>query len=323
MALLSIVIPCYNEEAVIEEAYRRLMQIIPKIEMETELIFVNDGSKDHTQQLLTELASKAENIRVINFSRNFGHQLAITAGMDYASGDAIVIIDADLQDPVEVIIEMVAKWKSGFDVVYGKRMERLGETAFKKSSAKIYYWLIDHLSEEKIPRDVGDFRLIDRKVADALKRMPERSRYVRGLIAWLGFQTTSVEFTREARFAGKTKYSFSRMLKLAFNGIFSFSYKPLRLASFFGAVVSFISFIYLVVVLYQGFFTDSTVSGWASLMTVLLFFCGILLLALGIIGEYIARIYEEVKARPMYIVDTTIGLDNGSQQTKSNGDGCR
>lgn len=308
MALLSIIVPCYNEEAVIEETFRRINSILPDIGIEAELIFVNDGSSDNTMSILSQLASQSEITKVLSFSRNFGHQRAITAGMDYATGDAIVIIDADLQDPVDVIIAMVRKWQDGFDVVYGKRIERKGESYLKKMSATLFYKVLDKLSEEKIPKDVGDFRLIDRKVCDAMKKMPEHSRYVRGLVAWLGFQTTYIEFVREPRFAGKTKYSITKMIKLASDGIFSFSYKPLKITSFIGLVVSILSFLYLLYVLYLGLFTDNTVWGWSSLMAVLLFLCGIILSVLGIIGEYIARIYEEVKARPIYVIDRSIGF---------------
>ena len=309
MDLLSIIVPCFNEEEVIEETYRQLCSIFPKLGMQTEVIFINDGSQDSTMHKLCNIAKKNENVRVLSFSRNFGHQIAITAGMDYAKGDAIVVIDADLQDPVEVIVEMVNKWREGFDVVYGKRIERKGETFFKKISAKLFYRMLYKLTDETIPPDVGDFRLIDRRVSNSLKKMPERSRYVRGLVAWLGFKTTSVEFVREPRFAGETKYSFIKMLKLAADGIVSFSYKPLRVASFFGGFASFIGFLYLAYILYSGVFTENTVPGWASTMAVLLFFSGMILLVLGIIGEYIARIYEEVKARPIYVIEDCVGVD--------------
>ncbi len=309
MELLSILIPCYNEEEVIEETYQRLCSITPKLGLNTEFIFIDDGSQDETLNMLSCIASQCENVKILSFSRNFGHQLAITAGMDYAKGDAIVIIDADLQDPVEVIIEMVTQWRQGFNVVYGKRIERQRETLFKKVSAKAFYSLLHKLADEDIPTDVGDFRLIDRKVCNALKQMPERSRYVRGLVAWLGFKTTYVEYIREPRFAGETKYSFAKMFKLALDGIVSFSYKPLRIASISGVLVSIISFFYLAYVLYQGMFTNNTVSGWASTMVALLFLSGIILTVLGIIGEYLARIYEEVKARPIYVIDKIIGFE--------------
>jgi len=308
MKLLSIIVPCYNEQEVIKETNRRLNSIIPMIAMDIEIIYVNDGSYDNTPTMLRELADEAKNVKVINFSRNFGHQMAITAGMDYADGDAIVVIDADLQDPVEVISDMVDQWRNGYDIVYGKRIERRGETIFKKATAKTFYKLLHMLSDATIPVDVGDFRLIDRKVVDALIKMPERTRYVRGLIAWLGFESTFVEYSREPRFAGETKYSVPKMIKLGLDGIFSFSYKPLKIASVFGGTVSIISFMFLLYILIQKLINSITVSGWASLMAVLLFMCGMILLILGIIGEYIARIYEEVKARPQYVISNSIGI---------------
>lgn len=310
MKLLSIVVPCFNEEEVIETTYERLCSILPKLNMDAEIIFVNDGSRDNTMLKLRNLAKQSENVKIISFSRNFGHQIAITAGMDYAQGHAIVVIDADLQDPVEVIVEMVDKWRQGFEVVYGKRIERKGEKLFKKASAKLFYKILQKLTDESMPSDVGDFRLIDRKVSNALKEMPERSRYVRGLVAWLGFKTTSVEFVRNPRFAGETKYSFAKMLKLALDGIFSFSYKPLKIASFLGGSISLVSLIYLVFVVHQRIFTNNTISGWTSTMAVLLFLCGTILVVLGIIGEYMARIYEEVKARPIYVIKDIVGIDS-------------
>jgi len=307
--LLSIVVPCFNEEEVIETTYDQLRLTLSELNMDTEIIFVNDGSQDNTMSILKNLAKQFENVKIISFSRNFGHQIAITAGMDYAQGSAIVVIDADLQDPAEVILAMVEKWKQGFEVVYGKRIERKGENIFKKASAKIFYRVLQKLTDESMPTDVGDFRLIDRKVSDALKEMPERSRYVRGLVAWLGFKTASVEFVRKPRFAGKTKYSFAKMIKLALDGIFSFSYKPLKIATFLGGMISLMSLFYLLFVVQQRIFTNNTISGWASIMAVLLFLSGTILIVLGIIGEYIARIYEEVKARPIYVVEDLVGID--------------
>lgn len=307
--LMSIIVPCFNEDQVIKETYHQLCSIIPKLKMDIEIIFINDGSTDNTLEQLHEIAKQCPFVKALSFPRNFGHQLAITAGMDYAKGDAIVIIDADLQDPVEVIVEMTDKWRQGFDVVYGKRVGRKGESIFKKVTAKVFYRLLAKASEDEIPTDAGDFRLIDRKVANALKRIPERSRYVRGLVSWLGFSTSYVEYIREPRFAGKTKYSLSKMVKLGLDGLISFSYKPLRIASFAGCLISAISFIYLLYVLYVGIFTHSTVSGWTSTIAVILFLGGFILVVLGIIGEYIARIYEEVKARPLYIIGETIGID--------------
>jgi len=307
--LLSIVVPVYNEQEVIDETFRRLSSVFKEFFMRVEYIFVNDGSKDNTYFILKEIASKNPEVRVINFARNFGHQIAITAGMDYAKGDAIVIIDADLQDPPEVILEMVNKWKEGYDVVYGKRLQRDGETFFKKFTAKVFYRFLDSMTDVKLPVDVGDFRLIDRKVCDAMKCLPERSRYVRGLVSWVGFRQTSVDYHREKRFAGQTKYPLRKMLKLAGDGIFSFSYKPLKLATFIGMLVSAFSFIYLIVVLIQKFVKNDVVSGWASSIAVTLFLNGVMLIVIGIMGEYVGRIYEEVKARPLYIIGELMGFE--------------
>ncbi len=307
--LLSIVVPVYNEQEVIDETFRRLSAVFKDFFMKVEYIFINDGSKDNTYFKLKEIASRNPEVRIINFARNFGHQIAITAGMDYAKGDAIVIIDADLQDPPEVILEMVDKWKEGFEVVYGKRLQRDGETFFKKVTAKTFYRFLDSMTDVKLPVDVGDFRLIDRKVCDAMKCLPERSRYVRGLVSWVGFKQTSVEYHREKRFAGETKYPLKKMLKLAGDGIFSFSYKPLKLATFIGMLVSVCSFIYLVVVLIQRFVKNDVVSGWASSIAVTLFLNGVMLIVIGIMGEYVGRIYEEVKARPLYIVGELMGFE--------------
>lgn len=308
--LLSIVVPVYNEQEVIDETYRRLSAVFKDYFMDVEYIFINDGSKDNTYFKLKALASANREVRVINFARNFGHQIAITAGMDYAKGDAVVIIDADLQDPPEVILQMVDRWKEGYEVVYGKRLRRDGETIFKKFTAKTFYRFLDSMTDVKLPVDVGDFRLIDRKVCDAMKCLPERSRYVRGLVSWVGFKQTSVEYHREKRFAGETKYPLKKMLKLAGDGIFSFSYKPLKLATFVGMLVSVFSFIYLVVVLIQKFIKNDVVSGWASSIAVTLFLNGVMLIVIGIMGEYVGRIYEEVKARPLYIIGEFVGFED-------------
>lgn len=312
--LLSIVVPVYNEQEVIDETYKRLCAVFADIDMNIEYIFINDGSKDDTYFCLKKIAESSNQVKVINFARNFGHQIAITAGMDYAAGDAVVIIDADLQDPPEVILQMVEKWKEGFDVVYGKRLKRQGETFFKKFTARAFYRFLDSMTDVKLPVDVGDFRLIDRKVCDAMKMLPERSRYVRGLVSWVGFKQTSVEYVREKRFAGETKYPFKKMLKLANDGIISFSYKPLKLATFFGIIVSILSFIYLIVVLFQKLFNHNIVAGWASSMAVSLFFNGVMLIVIGIMGEYVGRIYEEVKARPLYIVRELLGFNKDEKR---------
>jgi glycosyltransferase involved in cell wall biosynthesis len=312
--MYSIVIPLFNEELVVNETYKRVRTVMDSTGEPYEIIFVNDGSRDGTLGKVREIAKMDRNICLISFSRNFGHQSAITAGMDYSKGQAVIVIDADLQDPPEVMLKMIDKWKEGYEVVYGLRIKRKGETFFKKVTAKIYYRILNKLTDVDIPVDVGDFRLIDRKVCDALKKLPERNRYVRGLISWLGFRQTGVEFVREERLAGETKYPFRKMIKLALDGITSFSYKPLKLASYIGAAISAIGFLYLLVVIFQKLFTDTTVQGWASLIAITLFFNGIILLILGIIGEYIRRIYDEAKGRPIYIVSEIVNFDEDSNE---------
>ncbi|MCX7773632.1 MAG: glycosyltransferase family 2 protein [Clostridia bacterium] len=307
----SVIVPMYNEEAVIMETYRRLTQVMENFGESYELVFINDGSRDKTREMISELCKSDQHVKMIDFARNFGHQIAITAGMDYAAGDCMVIIDGDLQDPPELIPEMVKIWRSGYDVVYGKRKSRQGETFFKKFTAKSFYRLLRGMTDVDIPVDTGDFRLIDRRVCEALKQLPERSRYVRGLMSWVGFKQTAIEFERSERFAGETKYPLKKMLKLAMDGIMSFSYKPLKFASYLGSGISLISFIYLIIVLFQKvFFPTSATSGWASLIAVSLFFNGIILLMLGIIGEYIGRIYDEAKGRPLYIISELKNMDD-------------
>jgi len=304
----SIVVPVYNEEAVILETYGRLKKVMDSLNESYEIVLVNDGSRDKTAAIAAEICEMDKNVKFIDFSRNFGHQIAITAGMDYAAGQAIVVIDADLQDPPEVILKMIEKWKEGFDVVYGKRKERKGESFFKKATAKAFYRLLRSMTNVDIPVDTGDFRLIDRKVCDALKKVNEKNRYIRGIISWLGFKQTGVEFTRDKRFAGVTKYPLRKMIRFAFDAITSFSYKPLKLASYLGFLLSLCSFVYLLFVIYQRLFTDNTIPGWASTMAINLLFNGIVLLILGIIGEYIGRIYDEAKGRPLYLVRQTRNL---------------
>jgi len=307
--IYSVVVPVYNEELVIKECYKRLKKVMDSTKEGYEIIFINDGSKDNTLEIGENISNLDPNIKVINFSRNFGHQVAVTTGMDNACGKAIVIIDADLQDAPEVILDMIKKWKEGFDVVYGKRLKRKGETLFKKVTSKAYYRILKIMTTVNIPVDAGDFRLIDRKVCDALKQLPERNRYVRGLVSWVGFKQVAVEYNREERFAGETKYPLKKMIKFASDGITAFSYKPLKFATYLGVGMSMLSFISILIVIYQKIFTGSTIAGWASLVAILLFFNGIILTMLGIIGEYIGRIYDEAKGRPQYIISEKIGFD--------------
>lgn len=316
--MYSVVVPVYNEELVITETYNRLKKVLDSTGEKYELIFVNDGSRDKTVEIVRELCKMDKNIRLLSFSRNFGHQTAITAGMDYAAGQAIVVIDADLQDPPEVILQMIQKWKEGYDVVYGVRQKRKGETLFKKLTAKLFYRFLRSMTNVSIPVDTGDFRLIDRKVCDALKTLPERNRYVRGLVSWVGFKQIGVEFVREERFAGETKYPLKKMIHFATDAVTSFSYKPLKLATYVGLVLSGLSFVYLLFVICEKIFTTFTEPGWASLTAINLFFNGIMLFILGIIGEYIGRIYDECKGRPLYIIGETKGFPESRKNNTEN-----
>jgi glycosyltransferase involved in cell wall biosynthesis len=305
----SVLVPVHDEEAVVGECHRRLKEVMDSTGEPYELVFIDDGSHDRTGERLGALAASDPHVKVIAFSRNFGHQIAISAGMDRAAGAAVIVIDADLQDPPAVILQMIAKWKEGFDVVHGRRAERQGETAFKRATAFVFYRVLRSLTEVDIPPDVGDFRLIDRKVCDVMARIRERNRFVRGIISWIGFRQTTVSYVREKRFAGESKYPLSKMLHFAFDAIIGFSYRPLKLASYLGLVTSLGGFAYLAYVVYLKYFTDRTVQGWTSIIALNLVFNGIVLLLLGIMGEYIGRIYDESKARPFYVVSDTIGFE--------------
>ncbi|MEF2966095.1 glycosyltransferase family 2 protein [Paenibacillus sp. M1] len=305
----SVIVPMFNEEEVIEHTYTRLKRVMDVTGEDYELIFVNDGSSDRTAEIVEAIVRRDAHVRVIHFSRNFGHQVAISAGMDYAAGQSVVIIDADLQDPPEIILEMLDKWKEGYEVVYGRRIKRKGETVFKKTTALLFYRVLGRLTQVDIPLDTGDFRLIDRKVCDVLKGLKEKNRFVRGLVGWAGFRQTQVEYVREERYAGVTKYPLRKMLRFAADGITSFSHKPLKIASYVGFVLSLTSFVYLFVVLLQKWLAFGTVPGWASIVAINLFFNGIVLMLLGVMGEYIGRIYDETKERPLYIVRDKAGFE--------------
>ena len=309
----SVIIPAYNEQEVIEESYKRLTAVMSQINEPYELLFIDDGSRDNTASILARICESDPNVKLLRFSRNFGHMPAITAGMDYAGGSAILVIDADLQDPPELFPKMIEKWREGYDVVYGKRSERKGETAFKKMSAGLYYRFLRRMTDVDLPVDTGEFRLIDRKVCDAIKRIKEKNRYIRGLVSWVGFRQTAVEYVREKRFAGETKYPFTKMIKFAMDGITSFSYKPLKLAAHLGFTISALSFFYLIIVLYQRLFTQTTTTGWASMVAVVLFSQGIVLMVLGLMGEYIGRIFEEIKDRPIYIIKEILNDDSEAE----------
>jgi len=319
--VLSIVVPCYNEEAVIAEFHRRVVASLAGIESDLEIIYTDDGSRDQTANILRELQQKDRRVRVVSLSRNFGHQLAVTAGLEHARGDAVVIIDADLQDPPEVIPEMIERWRDGYQVVYGLRVRRAGETTFKRWSAKLFYRLLNRLSEIEIPPDVGDFRLLDRQIVDVLLAMPERDRFLRGMISWVGFKQVAVIYDREPRRAGTSKYPLMKMLGFALDSVISFSFAPLRLAIWvgFGAIAaSFAGIIYALII---RLYTTEWVRGWASIFTAILFLGGIQLITLGIVGEYVGRIYAEVKMRPLYVVRERLGFesDRGSSPTVREG----
>ncbi|MCO7175989.1 glycosyltransferase family 2 protein [Sporolactobacillus kofuensis] len=306
----SVVVPVFNEEKVIYESYKRLKTVMDRTYEPYELLFVNDGSKDRTSEMLNYISEGDTHVKVLEFSRNFGHQIAITAGMDYATGQAIVVIDADLQDPPEMILKMIDKWGEGFDVVYGKRIERKGETFFKKMTAALFYRTLRLSTDIDIPLDTGDFRLIDRRVCNEMKRIPEKNRFMRGLVSWVGFNQTAIEYVRDERLAGETKYPLKKMLKLSIDGLTSFSYKPLKIATYSGALLSIAGFVYMIVALALRFFTSSTVPGWTSLIVIQLLFSGFTLFILGVIGEYIGRIYDETKDRPLYIVKEAKGFSS-------------
>jgi dolichol-phosphate mannosyltransferase len=307
--LLSVVVPVYNEEAVIEALHSRLLQVLsPSIEL-FEIVFVNDGSRDATAAMIDAICKSDPRFKALHFSRNFGHQAAVTAGLHAVTGNVIVVIDADLQDPPELIHDMLAKWRDGYDVVYAQKMRRKGVGPLKRAAYYVYYRLLRNLTDVEVPPDTGDFCLMDRKIVDLLNAMPERNRYVRGLRAWLGFRQTAIHFERPARFAGATKYPFRRMVGLAVDGILSLSKAPLRLAMYFGFFASAISFALLVYFVLERLFGPGNLArGWASTIVVILFLGGVQLICLGVIGEFIGRIYDEVKQRPLYIVGRSTGF---------------
>lgn len=300
---LSIIIPVHNEESNIPELCKRLKNTLDKLRIKYEIIFVDDGSKDNSLALLTKLNHENKGVvKVISLSRNFGHQLAITAGFNHCLGQAAVVMDADLQDPPEVIEEFLRQWRAGFDIVYGRRKEREGETFFKKWTASLFYKVIRSVTSIEIEDNVGDFYLLGRKVIDVINALKERHRFMRGLVAWAGFKRTSVEYIRKSRLSGETKYSFWKMVKFSIDAMTSFSFAPLRFVAWLGAFFSVVSFCAILIIIYMKLFTDATVVGWSSLMAAILFIGGVQLLAIGIIGEYIARIGDDVKSRPLYAV---------------------
>ncbi len=300
---VSIVVPVFNEEEVIGKFFERVRDLFEKADVHYEIIFVDDGSRDRTFELLKGFKQqRSDRVRIVRFARNFGHQLAITAGMREAQGKAVVVTDSDLQDPPEVILEFIKKWKEGYETVYGFRTERQGETIFKKMTASLFYKLIRKMTNIDIPENAGDFYLLDRKVVDVLNSMAETHRFIRGLIVWVGFKRVGVPYKREARAAGYTKFSLWKMMKFSMDAATSFSFAPLRAITFLGMLISVVSFFGILWVIYVKLFTDHSVLGWASLMTAILFIGGVQLMAIGLIGEYLARIGDDVKRRPLYTI---------------------
>lgn len=316
--LLSVIVPCYNEEAVLHATHERLTSVLAGMpSLDYELIFINDGSHDDTQAILIQLQIVDPHVRVLLLSRNFGHQIAVTAGLEEAAGDAVVIIDADLQDPPEVIPRMVQLWRDGNDVVYGMRSERRGESKFKLWTAKVFYRLINRLSDTKMPFDAGDFRLLDRRVVDVINAMPERARFLRGMVSWAGFRQVSLPYERAARHAGQSKYPIRKMVHFAMDGIISFSLAPLKLAIWTGFLAIWIAVGGIIVAIIDRILEKDLTRGWASLFVAVLFMGGVQLVSLGIIGEYLGRIYTEVKRRPLYVVQERLGFGNKKTETKS------
>jgi dolichol-phosphate mannosyltransferase len=309
--IITIIAPVYNEEPVLHELYKRVSGVMDQFDDPWELILVDDGSRDRSAEIIAELHEADNRVKGISFSRNFGFQEAVTAGLDFSSGKAVILTDADLQDPPEVIPEMIAKWREGFDVVYGVRTEREGETWFKLVTAKMFYRIIHRITSVNIPLDTGDFRLMDRRVVDALGQMRERNRFLRGMVPWVGFRQTGVYFKRDPRFAGDAKFSsFRRMFRFAMNAITSFSYVPLQLATYLGFAIAGLTALAIVIVIFLRLFSVHALTGQATTLVAVLFLGGVQLISLGIIGEYLGRIYDEVKGRPLYLVQDKWGLDN-------------
>jgi len=311
---LSLVLPIYNEEEVIPELHARLQEFLAQLALPAEVVFVNDGSRDRSMELLRGVAASEPRYRILSFARNFGHQTAITAGVDYARGQAVVVMDADLQDPPEVVLEMVAKWREGFDVVYGRRRKRAGETVFKLVTARLFYRVFRAMIPIEVPLDTGDFRLMSRRVVLALRALRESHRFVRGMVAWIGFRQTEVLYDRPGRFAGETKYPLRKMVRFAIDGITSFSVLPLRFATYVGMLTIVLSLGVVAWALVSKYVLHHVVEGWTGSIIVIAVFASVQLLMIGILGEYVGRIYEEVKRRPLYIVGDTVNAERDDDE---------
>ena len=308
-AVYSLVIPIFNEEAVLPLLIRRIIMLLDTLDAHAEAIFVDDGSSDTSVIYLRGMVAQEPRFKLIELSRNFGHQIAISAGMDAAAGEAVIVMDADLQDPPEVVLELIAKWKEGYEIVYARRIKREGETMFKRVTANLFYRFMEKMTSVAIPRDVGDFRLVGRKALETFKRMPERDRFVRGMFGWMGFKQTAVPFERPARAAGETKYPFWKMLRLAVHGIVSFSEKPLRIALWGGLAISGMAACLGVFAVFAWLLDAGVVHGWASTVVIVSFFSGINLFMTGVIGLYVGGIHAEVKRRPLYVIDRLTGFE--------------
>jgi len=317
---LSIIVPIFNEEQVIPELYKRITAVMDEIGESWELVCINDGSSDRSAQMLVDLNKADPRVKLLELSRNFGHQLAITAGLDYAEGDAVVIIDADLQDPPEVIAEMLARWREGYEVVYAVRADRKGESFFKLWTANAFYRLLRSITDVDIPLDAGDFRLMDRQVVHTMRSLRENHRFMRGLSSWVGYKQVGVEYQRAERYAGETKYPIRKMLRLTMDAITSFSYVPLRMATWFGFSLALISLIGILITVGLRLSGNSAFYGQATTLVAVLFLGGIQLIFLGILGEYLGRIYDEVKGRPLYIVARAHGFEAESKSTDNHKD---
>jgi glycosyltransferase involved in cell wall biosynthesis len=307
---LSVVVPCYNEQENLDDFFHRLIPVLEGVGLTWEIVCVNDGSRDDTLAALTAWHGKEPRIKVLGLSRNFGKECALSAGLSEARGDAVVPMDADLQHPPEVIPDMVAKWREGFDVVYAVRKDRVGQSLLSRLQAKAFYWVFDRLCEVPLPREVGDFRLLDRKVLDVINSMPERTRFMKGIFAWVGFRQTGVPYDQEERHHGETKFSVVALLRFAFDGLVAFSDTPLRIGALIGAVISAIAFFYIVVRVVRTILFGIDVPGYESIITIMLFLGGVQLITLGVIGHYLGRVFNEVKGRPLFIIRDKVGFDD-------------
>ena len=307
--MISIIMPVFNEQEALPQLYRRVSEVMKCVNMPFELIFVNDGSTDKSLEIALGLCQEDKNVKVLELSRNFGHQVALMAGLDYAKGDAVITMDADLQHPPELIPELIKKWREGYDVVYTCRQRTADTGPLKNITSHLFYTIVNHLSEVDIPPGAADFRLLDRKVVEAFRTLGERALFHRGLVSWVGYRQTAIHYEARERYGGKSKYSFLRMLRFAADGITSFSSIPLYVSAFIGMLISAVSFVYAAFAIYAWLFTDRVVEGWTSVIVAVLFLGGIHLITLGIQGAYLGRIYNEVKGRPRYLVRRTYGFD--------------